>query len=53
MSILPLHDERDPISYSPANAGGDEFDNANQRVEMTYPDGVAGLVVAALYRPPI
>lgn len=113
MAILSLHGETDPLAYSAASAGGDEFDNregfteldiynqagialrvefteqrdctfgekgahaaqietvapgastrvrkfqiwrynnANHRVEMTYPDGVAGLVVAALYRPPI
>lgn len=27
------------------------YNNASKRVEMTYPDGTAGLEVAALYRP--
>lgn len=27
------------------------YNNPQNRVEMTYPDGVAGLMVAALYRP--
>ena len=111
MAILTRLSETDPISYTAASAGGDEFDNANGyaevelynragierrvqfveqrdctfgekgshaaqvvtlapgdkhrlrhfhiwrynnsagRVEMVYPDGVAGLMVAALNRP--
>lgn len=29
------------------------YNNSQNRVEMTYPDGVAGLMVAALDRPPL
>ena len=111
MAILPIIGETDPITFTPATAGGDEFDNAKgvtglkisntsggplrvefveqrncsfgekgvhitrivtvaagakrriprfqiwrynnsfNRVEMIYPDGVAGLELAALDRP--
>ena len=111
MAILPIIGETDPITFTAASAGGDEFDNAegasglqikntsggdlrvefveqrncnfaekgihvtrivtvaagttlriprfqswrynnaNKRVEMIYPDGEAGLELAALDRP--
>jgi len=34
MALLPLLGETDPITYTPANAAGDEFDNANRATEL-------------------